>query len=315
MRTTAAVEFGGRQLIRLFVLVGCLSVSGPPAQAQPGYSIEVDAIARTVGNGVHSYFSGDYQRAYDDLSDALDAGSKDPRTLYFRGLAARRMGRIDESEADFSLAADRESIQAGAWPVSRTLERVQGQDRLALERHRVRSRLAALQASRIATQRRESQIFSQQPEVGRSKLPEGVARDQAREFERGSSRSNSRQPPVDSGAEAAAEEAPATGGLEDEDPGAERVKTPDASELDASGAVDDANGSPAAESEMTAEAADADAQPVAVPEETETPEKVDPKTAGNPVPEPGADPDQEEDAEMTDETPASDASGEAGLGN
>ena len=67
----------------------------------------------------------------DPLTEAIAAGSGDPRALYFRGLAARRMGRIDEAEADFSQAATLEASGLGAWPVSRTLERVQGADRLA----------------------------------------------------------------------------------------------------------------------------------------------------------------------------------------
>ena len=45
---------------------------------------EDQAITRAYGSGVHAYFSGDYQRAYEDLTQALEAGTKDPRALYFR---------------------------------------------------------------------------------------------------------------------------------------------------------------------------------------------------------------------------------------
>ena len=162
----------------------CLGSTLPAAMAQPGPLTEDAAVARAMGSGVHSYFGGDYQRAYEDLTEAIAAGSGDPRALYFRGLAARRMGRIDEAEADFSQAATLEASGLGAWPVSRTLERVQGADRLALERHRIRSRIAALQGRREAVERRYSQIESAQESFLRRTRPKSELRDPAAEFER-----------------------------------------------------------------------------------------------------------------------------------
>ena len=70
----------------------------PPAYEDP-------ALARAYGSGVHAYFSNDYQRAYDDLTQAVEAGTQDPRAYYFRGLAARKLGLLDEAEADFSTAS------------------------------------------------------------------------------------------------------------------------------------------------------------------------------------------------------------------
>ncbi len=140
------------------------------------------AIARAFGNGVHAYYGGDYQAAYDNLSEALAAGSRDPRALYFRGLAARRMGRIDEAEADFWKAARIEADALGDWPVSRTLERVQGPDRLALERHRVKSRLEVLQERKDAAARRYSQIESVQDSYLRKRRPQSVIKDDAAAF-------------------------------------------------------------------------------------------------------------------------------------
>lgn len=185
MHGSVSAGFDGMSRAQTFAAVlVCLGSTLPVAMAQPGPLTEDAAVARAMGSGVHSYFGGDYQRAYEDLTEAIAAGSGDPRALYFRGLAARRMGRIDEAEADFSQAATLEASGLGAWPVSRTLERVQGADRLALERHRVRSRIAALQGRREATERRYSQIESAQESFLRRTRPKDELRDPAAEFER-----------------------------------------------------------------------------------------------------------------------------------
>ena len=119
-------------------VVALVAVAGGVTRAQ---TIENLALARTYGAGVHAYFSGDFDRCYDELTAAIEAGSEDPRALYFRGLAALRLGRLDEAEADFSSGAMLESRVIGGWPVSRSLERVQGHDRIQLERHRTRARV------------------------------------------------------------------------------------------------------------------------------------------------------------------------------
>lgn len=142
-----------------------------PANRAPAQTLENLSLARTYGSGVHAYFSGDYDRSYEDLTAAVEAGSEDPRTRYFRGLAALRLGRLDEAEADFSEGADLEARALGGWPVSRSLERVQGHDRLRLERHRVRARVAALERDRAAQRARYSGIEDAQPEVLRRRGP------------------------------------------------------------------------------------------------------------------------------------------------
>jgi len=143
----------------------------PARAAQP--TVESLPLAAAYGDGVHAYFAGDYHRAYEDLSQAIEAGTNDPRAYYFRGLAALRQGRGDEAEADFTTGADRESEGLGAWPVGRSLERIQGPDRLRLERHRTRARVAFLQRQREQTAARYSQIEEAQPEVLRQRRPVG----------------------------------------------------------------------------------------------------------------------------------------------
>lgn len=132
-----------------------------------------DAIlAVAYGNGVHAYYAGDYQRSYEELSTAIDGGTQDPRAFYFRGLAALRLGRLDEAEADFALGANAEAAGRGGWAVGRSLERIQGEPRLRLERHRVRARMVALQQRRGPITRHYPEAEMMPSDVQRSRRPE-----------------------------------------------------------------------------------------------------------------------------------------------
>jgi hypothetical protein len=129
------------------------------------------ALANAYGTGVHAFYSGDLDRSISDLTAAIDGGTADPRAWYFRGLAAWRLGRFDEAEADFREGAEREASTVGSWPVSRSLERVQGTERLRLERYRTRARVAALERDRALIRRRYVEIEDAQPEVLRQRRP------------------------------------------------------------------------------------------------------------------------------------------------
>jgi hypothetical protein len=153
------------------LLFTVLVTGGVTARADEVATIDSLPLEAAYGGGVHAYFAGDYARSHDDLSSAIQGGIADPRAWYFRGLAALRLGRTDEAEADFTEGAERESRDAGVWPVSRSLERVQGPERLQLERHRIRARVAALQRDREAVKRRYSGIEDVQPEMLRRIRP------------------------------------------------------------------------------------------------------------------------------------------------
>ena len=176
-----------RHLAGLLACAGTTAVGVGLAQAaQP--TVENLPLAAAYGDGVHAYFAGDFQRAYEDLSQAIEEGTTDPRAYYFRGLAALRQGHSDEAEADFTEGATRESAGLGAWPVGRSLERIQGPDRLRLERHRMRARVTLLQRQRDAELQRYSQIEAAQPDVLRKRRPVGPrveADDEANPFEPG----------------------------------------------------------------------------------------------------------------------------------
>ncbi|MFM7109296.1 MAG: hypothetical protein ACKOZU_11995 [Planctomycetaceae bacterium] len=160
----------------------CAALAGGIANGQ---TLESLPLARAYGAGVHAYFSGAYDHSYDDLTSVIeaDAEPKDPRPRYFRGLAALKMGRLDEAEADFSAGAELEARSLGGFPVSMSLSRVQGFERLQLERHRVRARVALLQQGREREQKRYSGIAEAQADVLRRTRPAERAVDAANPFE------------------------------------------------------------------------------------------------------------------------------------
>lgn len=139
-----------------------------------GSAADNPVLATAYGTGVHAYHAGDYQRTYDDLTTVIEGGSNDPRAFYFRGLAAIKLGRLDEAEADFATGAAREAAALGTWNVPRSLERVQGEDRLRLERHRSRARVVLAQQRREALVRRYAEIDAAQESVLRRRRPETV---------------------------------------------------------------------------------------------------------------------------------------------
>lgn len=96
------------------------------------------------GRGVHQYFAHDYLQAYNHFSMAIDNGSQDPRTYYFRGLTLLATGREDEALNDWRVGAGLEAGRIYAGSIGRSLARVQGQARLQLEHIRKLARLEAL---------------------------------------------------------------------------------------------------------------------------------------------------------------------------
>ena len=126
------------------VLVATLLLgSGAAANAQSR------AVEDTYGKGVHAYFAGKSQEAFELFSRSLAAGSKDPRNYYFRGLAQIRMGQELEGEADFAEGARLEvSENSRATGISKALQRVQGAARRKLEKFRSDARLESATAIR-----------------------------------------------------------------------------------------------------------------------------------------------------------------------
>jgi hypothetical protein len=137
---------------RVVLLIGGLALAcAVSASAQ-------DSLSEAYGSGVHAYFAGDYATAHQRLTSAIAGGTKDPRAFYFRGLACLKLGRPQEAAVDFRQGAQREAKdEAGFYNVGKSLERVQGNDRVAVEGYRAEARKAAAeQAERIRKARYEA---------------------------------------------------------------------------------------------------------------------------------------------------------------
>ena len=103
-------------------------------------------LGQEYGSGVHAYFMGNPELAYERLSAAVEGGSKDPRVFYFRGLAFLQLGRPQDAAIDFRKGAELESNDTNRfYNVGKALERVQGAPRVELENYRINARMAALE--------------------------------------------------------------------------------------------------------------------------------------------------------------------------
>ncbi len=134
-----------RAVIALLVLA-TMGIAADRASAQEG------ALSRLYGNGIHAYFDGDLSGAEKLFTQAINAGSQDPRCHYYRGLIYLQSGRKQAASAEFETGADLEVGATRAYDVSLALERVQGRARLALEQHRAAK--LAIGTSAVQTQRR-----------------------------------------------------------------------------------------------------------------------------------------------------------------
>ena len=70
-----------------------------------------DGFEVAYGDGVHHFFNGEYQKAYDALTTAMGQNQRDPRVHYFRGLAAQNLGI--GGTGDFQMGAQLEA--ANGW--------------------------------------------------------------------------------------------------------------------------------------------------------------------------------------------------------
>ncbi len=130
------------------------------------------ALGQKYGSGVHAYFAGDYAQAYEQLTAAVNAGSRDPRVFYFRGLADLKLGRGPEAAQDFSKGAALESRDANKfYNVSKALERVQGAPRVELEKYRVDARMAVFEANERYRKARYEAIHREEKRVMRPMPP------------------------------------------------------------------------------------------------------------------------------------------------
>jgi tetratricopeptide (TPR) repeat protein len=108
---------------------------------------KVRALMLLTADGTEAFLTGKHKVAVQLLDVAANNGSNDPRTYYFRGLARQELGLSDEAAADYKHAIGLELHPANRINVDLALESVQGERRLALEKHRHEAISTARQAS------------------------------------------------------------------------------------------------------------------------------------------------------------------------
>jgi tetratricopeptide (TPR) repeat protein len=160
-------------MFRTFIVLvgGLASLWTVSSQAQQA------VLGQLFDQGVHAYYSYDYAQAYERLTTAISAGSRDPRVYYFRGLSYLKLGHRAEAELDFRKGAELESKDINKfYDVGRALERIQGSERQLLESYRVQARMAAFKESEKlrkaryeAIKREEARVLQQQVDQASTK--------------------------------------------------------------------------------------------------------------------------------------------------
>jgi hypothetical protein len=103
---------------------------------------QVSDMAGTLySEGVDAFFAGQSDQAVASLSRSIGANPNDPRAFYFRALARLRAGDSDGARADMKAGAEVESRLPNRYAIGKALERVQGYDRLELEKYRRTARM------------------------------------------------------------------------------------------------------------------------------------------------------------------------------
>ena len=117
-------------------------------------------LAEMYGRGVHAHYAGNSNDAKQLLSSAINSGSEDPRTYYFRGIVAYREGRTYEAESDWRRGAELEMSGRTNGGIGRSLSRFQGSGRMELEQIRQKARLDFLTMQAARSQHRFGEIQS-----------------------------------------------------------------------------------------------------------------------------------------------------------
>jgi hypothetical protein len=146
---------------RIWIVCLSLALAGAALPAMAQESLLEDLY----GRGVHAYFEHRYEEAHGLLTKAITSGLEDPRAYYFRGLANVRLGRPDEARAEFTTGAEFEAIAAEPVNVGKALERIQGADRLAIEKHRREARLRLHNRAEAAAKARYEQRIQAEERV------------------------------------------------------------------------------------------------------------------------------------------------------
>lgn len=144
------------------------ALAGSLAQEATAQSQAV--LAQLYGRGVHAYYAGQYNDAYNLLSSAIGAGTQDPRAYYFRGIVLSKQGRMGEAEADWTEGARIEAERGGSG-IGASLSRFQGMNRLKLENIRQTARFQAMATKAMRSNQRMNEIGAAAPPTPSTTAP------------------------------------------------------------------------------------------------------------------------------------------------
>lgn len=123
-------------------------------------------IAALYGRGVHAFFAGNLSDAENAFTEVINSGSTDPRVYYFRGLVRMRQGGECAGDQDFQLGAMFEARDPGRrYAIGNALQRIQGPERIALEKFRRQGRVDKVQERRTMVRDRYENLRNREAEV------------------------------------------------------------------------------------------------------------------------------------------------------
>ncbi|MDR2116595.1 MAG: hypothetical protein LBP87_09475 [Planctomycetaceae bacterium] len=117
-----------------FVLFTCCNIVSLLGDTE----FKVSRSESLYGKGVHAFFDKDYEGTIGLLTQAEQLGCEDPRPYYFLALAHFRLKHDDKADDYFKKAArfEWEGQSVRDYNVSESLRRIQGNERLHVERYR-----------------------------------------------------------------------------------------------------------------------------------------------------------------------------------
>lgn len=127
-------------MMKNFKLFSVVAVSAWAFTAFSSAVAQEPSAAKLYDQGVNAYFAGRACQADSLLSEAIMWNSEDPRAYYFRALSLLRQGRVDEARGDMLVGSMLEAQKPQRFAVGAALERIQGSDRLLLEKFRNQAR-------------------------------------------------------------------------------------------------------------------------------------------------------------------------------
>ena len=158
----------------LSFLVFCSFLGGTVFAAD--FFVDAEESDTIYGNGVHAFFDSDYEEAVNILSKAEEIKNNDPRSYYFLGLAYLRQKKTEQADQYFKKAAQMEYSGRSLrdYAISESLRRIQGEERLRIEKIRTEERTNA----RIREQRTQEIRYGQENAAARDALRQAMVQNQ-----------------------------------------------------------------------------------------------------------------------------------------